>query len=923
MNEYRNLSDFLRKHKTTERANITHTRIGNGKDVLPGKYHIPAEEMAVFNKLYHKHVFVDKKKEYLTEVQLKGGNTQMMVDLDFRYSPEVRVRQHCQEHVEDIIQVYVESIGKFLDYKDRIKIPIYVMEKPSVNTTKETVTKDGLHMVFSMCIDHTTQAMIRDEVLANIADVFDDLDLTNDYKDVLDEGITKGTTNWQLYGSRKPDNEAYEVTYKFMAEMDSDGGITLVEDDISSLNQFDTLVQVSARTPYDIAFGVREEHKAEYDERRENSKRKTRVVKRKAAVKFTQEGFNFDVSDIKNEDVLRQIVEGMLQNLNVEDYHVRETHNYLMCLTADYYDDYNKWIRCGWSLHNTDFRMFLSWMLFSSQSDKFNYADIPGYYDIWQHEMKDDGYTQRSIMYWAKQANPEGFEKVRMETLDYYIMLCKDGCNEWDIANVLYHLFKDEYRCADVKNKIWYQYKNNRWVENSTGTALRYSISKKLSRIFSDKANLYINDTINKGDAIKQEEGGEKFERMRELGNHFTKIGGKLKQTGFKQNLMREAADAFYRADPTFLQTLDTNPYLLCFINGVVDLEKKIFRPGDPEDNVSLCTNIKYVPYDKLTPRQKKYEEEIDEFMRQLYPNESLNKYMWEHLASVLVGKNINQTFNIYNGSGSNGKSKLVELMSMILGDYKGVVNSTLVTEKRQKIGGLSPEIAKLKGIRYAVMNEPSKGDRLNDGVMKELTGEDPITGRALHREPITFIPQFSLVVCTNNLFDIKSNDDGTWRRIRLCEFESKFTKNPQPDEEHPYQFMIDPNIGTKFNHWKEVFMSKLVHTFFQTDGLAKDCDMVMAASNEYRKGQDYLMEFKLERIEKTGDVTARIRKTEVYAEFKAWYTETYGKAIPKGKELYDFLDKKLGKYKRGGWWGHKIKYDMDDEPELEINDDY
>ena len=47
---------------------------------------------------------------------------------------------------------------------------------------------------------------------------------------------------------------------------------------------------------------------------------------------------------------------------------------------------------------------------------------------------------------------------------------------------------------------------------------------------------------------------------------------------------------------------------------------------------------------------------------------------MWEHLASILLGKNLNQTFNMYTGSGRNGKSKLVELMGTMLGDYKGTV---------------------------------------------------------------------------------------------------------------------------------------------------------------------------------------------------------------------------------------------------------
>ena len=85
--------------------------------------------------------------------------------------------------------------------------------------------------------------------------------------------------------------------------------------------------------------------------------------------------------------------------------------------------------------------------------------------------------------------------------------------------------------------------------------------------------------------------------------------------------------------------------------------------------------------------------------------------------------------------------------MTKVLGDYKGTVPITLITQKRPGIGGTSSEIVQLRGVRYAVMQEPSKGDKINEGIMKEITGGDPIQGRALFKETVTFIPQFKLVV--------------------------------------------------------------------------------------------------------------------------------------------------------------------------------
>jgi phage/plasmid-associated DNA primase len=220
---------------------------------------------------------------------------------------------------------------------------------------------------------------------------------------------------------------------------------------------------------------------------------------------------------------------------------------------------------------------------------------------------------------------------------------------------------------------------------------------------------------------------------------------------------------------------------------------------------------------------------------------------MWEHLASCLIGVNYPQTFNIYTGCGSNGKSKLVELMSLTLGEYKAVVPISLITSKRASIGGTSSEIAQLVGIRYAVMQEPSKGMRLEEGPMKEITGGDPIQGRALFKNMITFIPQFKLVVCTNTLFDIKANDEGTWRRIRKVDHKAIFCENPRDDDpDKPYQYLIDKRLDEKFKTWAPVFLAMLVEKAFQTGGMVKDTPGVLASSENYRNSQDYMRDIML-----------------------------------------------------------------------------
>ena len=440
-------------------------------------------------------------------------------------------------------------------------------------------------------------------------------------------------------------------------------------------------------------------------------------------------------------------------------------------------------------------------------------------------------------------------------------------------------------------------------MECDQGNSLRALISKDMHDIYTKKHREIMDTTSGLDPTCYQ------YTSARKRSRRIVDICTKLKTTSFKNNIMREVREQFY--DKDFEEKIDTRPELLCFKNGVIDFKTKTFRRGQPDDNLSKTTKIDYIPLDQ--ERHRILIDEINEFMAQLFPEPELREYMWEHLASTLIGTNREQTFNIYIGGGSNGKSKLIELMSACLGEYKAVLPITAVTQKRAMIGGASPELAVLKGVRYAVMQEPTKGDRINEGILKEITGGDDMTARALFKNTITFVPQFKLVVCTNVLFDIKSNDDGTWRRIRLCPYKSKFCEDPKSDDpEEPYQFLIDKNLDIKIKAWVNVFMAMLVKKAFETDWKVRTCAAVTASSNKYRNTQDYLSEFFRDKI-RQADEDSYIKKTEVYEEFKKWYVVQHGKNIPKANELYDYMIKKFGKITGKGWRKCRIVYDDDD----------
>ena len=912
--------EFLKrfKYNANVSSEITHTRIGSNElNVYGGSYTIGDDNREEFLEKYYDHVFVKRRQEHLTEKQLiKDGP--ILVDLDLHYEPSVDSRLHTKEHIIDLIMLYAESIGKLVNVENNVPIDVFVLEKPNVNVL-DIKTKDGIHLIIGISMHKALQLMLREMIKVEIKSMWEELPIINTWDGVLDEGVTKGDCNWQMYGSRKPGHKAYELTYHYkIIYTESLNQWDMEEYDVSEFNLKENLHLLSAQYNEYKSYEVRNECKNEYEKKIEafNKKDKKTTIKKKTILKVTEE----DDDSVSSMEILDKKIEELFTDIRPTDYQIKEIHNYVMILPDTFYGagSYDKWIRVGWALKNTSDKLFLTWVKMSSKSNEFSFEQIGDMYDKWQKfEYKnEDALTSRSIMYWAKNnASKEDYEAVRNETIDYFIQESIKTSTEYDFANVLYNIYKDLFVCASIKGNMWFQYKGHKWEKTDSGNSLRLMISKDMHDIYVNKCAVIVEklQTLDQAD--------ERYDNYRKLTNKYSDICVLLKKTSWKNNIMREAQELFF--DGEFINKLDQNPYLMCFNNGVVDFKTGIFRRGQPDDYLSMCTNIDYLQYNS-NKQFKEISDDIDEFMDQLFPNPELKKYMWEHLASCLIGTNDNQTFNIYTGSGANGKSKLVDLMSKLLGDYKGVVPLQLITQKRTTIGSTSSEIVQLKGKRYAVMQEPSKGDAINEGIMKEITGGDPIQGRALWSDSITFIPQFKLVVTTNTMFDIKNNDDGTWRRIRVCDFESKFLEKPYEDDVkfprdlYPYQYIIDKRLDAKFNSWAPIMMSKLVELAFKTKGNVVDCKKVLSASDEYRNSQDYLAQFTKDKIMKISG--GRIKKTELSETFKQWYTSNYGRSVPKGKELYDFMDKRYGAYKNGGWNNVSIIYDEEDG-DVKMND--
>jgi putative DNA primase/helicase len=150
------------------------------------------------------------------------------------------------------------------------------------------------------------------------------------------------------------------------------------------------------------------------------------------------------------------------------------------------------------------------------------------------------------------------------------------------------------------------------------------------------------------------------------------------------------------------------------------------------------------------------------------------------------------------------------------------------------------------------------------------------------------------MVMCCNDLPSVSSCDAGTFRRIRVIEFNSRFCENPVKKNE----FKIDPELKTKLKIWRPYFMSILIHWYqkYLKEGL-QEPESVKKATTKYKADNDKFNEFFDQCIEES-EKSFECNKT-IYSNFTNWWLNNYSNTkIPEIKELIRALKIKYGNEK-------------------------
>ncbi|QDU23313.1 hypothetical protein ETAA1_53080 [Urbifossiella limnaea] len=229
---------------------------------------------------------------------------------------------------------------------------------------------------------------------------------------------------------------------------------------------------------------------------------------------------------------------------------------------------------------------------------------------------------------------------------------------------------------------------------------------------------------------------------------------------------------------------LDASPMLLNVPNGTLDLRTGELRPHDRYD---FLTKLCPTPFDPAAPCPT-----WERFLREVFEgNGELIAYLQRFFGYGLTGDISEQVLPIFWGGGSNGKSTLVNALLAVVGDdHAGSPPQTLF--KVSTHGDRHPtELMTLRGRRLMMAQETEAGCKLNEALIKHLTGGDRVTGRGMYENFTTFSPTHKILLGTNYKPEVKGCDYAIWRRLKLIEFRRQF-KGSEVDRKLPWKLLAE-----------------------------------------------------------------------------------------------------------------------------------
>lgn len=380
-------------------------------------------------------------------------------------------------------------------------------------------------------------------------------------------------------------------------------------------------------------------------------------------------------------------------------------------------------------------------------------------------------------------------------------------------------LFGENVRYCYTEKK-WYFYNSMRWSVDNLGVILR--MADKCVEAMKAEAKLYLQ--------ADEESGGD-------MAKAFEKHMKSSRSNKSKKAMLNEIEHHL----PILPIQMDRYKMALNTPSGIINLKNGDVKAHNPEYYFTKITSVDCAEAADC-PRWLAFLDDI------FAGDKDLIRYIQKAVGYSLTGSTAEQCAFFLYGTGRNGKSTFIDVIRDVFGDYAANIQPETIMVKSSQSNAINSDIARLKGARLVTSVEPNEGVRLNEGLLKQLTGDDTVTARKLYSEEFEFKPEFKLWMATNHKPIIRGTDTGIWRRIHMIPFDVQI-----PEDK------VDKNLTHKLKAEMTGIFKWCIDgcLMWQREGLQMPA-AVLKSVREYRREMDVISAFIEDKctLEGTGEYT-------------------------------------------------------------------
>lgn len=338
-------------------------------------------------------------------------------------------------------------------------------------------------------------------------------------------------------------------------------------------------------------------------------------------------------------------------------------------------------------------------------------------------------------------------------------------------AELLAKFFEGKFLYDHIA-QCWLIYSNGVWNQDQEKQTLK-TVIEKLSKVYLS-TSLEVDRQVTELTVEKNDANRERIRNLEGLRDNFRKMVRELNNRKRITNVLKLAESWL----PTSTWKFDSDPMKFNLANGIYDLNDNVL---EEHSHKHLCLKQSKVAFEKGTTA----EHWID-FVNTIFNgDQELIRFVRQAIGFSLSGLSDLQALIFCYGSGANGKNTFFGVLRQVQGDYyQGIQVETLLAKNFQS-SSEHYELARVKGARIVVSDEVPEGRKLNESLVKNLTGGDQIHARNPYEKPFRFDPTHTLWMYGNHKPVISGMDHGIWRRIYLVPFTIKIPDDQiRPQEE-------------------------------------------------------------------------------------------------------------------------------------------